>query len=817
MESAFPPSQAIEASGKFYLGRTYDLRNKTLGDAVFYDSTHLLTHAVCVGMTGSGKTGLCIALLEEAALEGIPAIVIDPKGDLTNLLLVFPELRAEDLLPWLDPEEAVRNGLSLEEFAQKQADLWRQGLAEWGQDPSRLARLRESADFALYTPGSTAGLPVSVLSSFAAPPPAVRDDPESLADRVNTTVGSLLGLIGVPADPVKSKEHVLLSALFHSAWTAGEDLDLGKVIRQVQEPPFSQLGVLPLESFFPAKERAELAMTLNSLLAAPSFQTWLEGESIDVARMLRTSEGRPRVCVFTLSHLSDSERMFFVSLLLNEVVGWMRSQAGTGSLRALLYMDEIFGFFPPIAEPPAKRPLLTLLKQARAFGVGVVLATQNPVDLDYKGLANTGTWFIGRLQTDRDKARVIEALEGISGGAEGRFSSQEMSEILAGLEKRVFLLYNVRSREPVTFHTRWTMSYLAGPLTRAQIKILAERGLAGAPSTARTGTTVVSSISTTASLPPTLPPDIPQYFLPPALVGRDDSLAATSALPSQTVYRPAILASAIVNFVSPQTGKAYAVRVTRAATLAEPTNAPDWDQAQLVETGLDGLERESRPNAAFLPLPAAMTKPASYRAWKDAYEDWLFRTQSLELLRSPSLKTASEPGETPEEFRARLERLAEERLTRETEKVQAQFAAKRRTLESKIMRAEQARAREAEQARDRKFQTAVSLGATIMSAFLGKKVLKTGTLGRAATTMRDVSRTVDQTADVKRAEEVLNTLKQELAQLAEQEQKELDELKQQIELELTSLESLHLRPRKSGIVVDTVGLVWMPVEVAKSA
>lgn len=817
MQNAFPHNQAIEAPGKFYLGRTYDLASKTLGDVVLYDSSHLLTHAVCVGMTGSGKTGLCISLLEEAALQGVPALVIDPKGDLTNLLLVFPELQAEDLLPWLDPEEAVRNGLSLEEFAQKQADLWRRGLSEWGQDFARIGRLRQSAAFALYTPGSNAGLPVSMLGSLTAPPPAVCEDEEALAERVNTTVSSLLGLIGIAADPVKSREHVLLSALFHNAWEAGQDLDLAQVIRQVQDPPFSQLGVLPIESFFPAKERAELATMLNSLLAAPSFQAWREGEPIDINRMLRASDGRPRMCVFTMAHLSDSERMFFVSLLLNEVVGWMRSQAGTGSLRALLYMDEIFGFFPPVAEPPAKRPLLTMLKQARAFGLGVVLATQNPVDLDYKGLANIGTWFIGRLQTERDKGRVLEGLEGVSAGAEGRFDRQEMSEILAGLEKRVFLLYNVRSREPLTFYTRWTMSYLAGPLTRAQIRLLNEKGLSGAPASGETTSASPSAANLTV-LPPTLPPDIPQYFLAPDRTAAGDASARTSSASSgQIVYRPAILASGIVNFVSPQSGKASAVRVTRAATLAELTANPDWDQAQQVEEALEELEPEPHPNATFWPLPSAMGKPASYRTWRTAYADWLFRTQTLELLRNPVLKATSEPGETAEEFRARLEQLAEEKQTKEAQRISSQFAIKRRALENKVMRAEQAKAREAEQAKDRKFQTAISFGATIMSAFLGRKILKAATLGRAATAMRDVSRTLDQRADVKRAEETLNALKQDLAKLEEEEKKALNELREQIAQEVTSLESLHLRPRKSDIAVDVIGLVWIPVEVTRSA
>ena len=411
----------FEKLGAFYLGREYDLSKKEAGGLLLYDSKDLVTHGVCVGMTGSGKTGLCIGLLEEAAIDGVPSIVIDPKGDLADLMLTFPELRPEDFRPWVSQEEAAKKGLSVDDFAQQQAEIWKKGLADWGQDPARIQRLKDAADFTIYTPGSNAGLPVSILKSFAAPAPAVRADEEALRDRINTAVTSILGLVGVTADPIQSREHILLSSLFNSVWSAGQDLDLAGLIQQIQKPPFAKVGVLDLESFYPAKDRFELAMLLNNLLAAPTFQTWLEGEALDIGRMLFTSEGRPRVSIFSIAHLSDAERMFFVSLLLNEVLGWVRAQPGTGSLRAIVYMDEIFGFFPPVAEPPSKRPLLTLLKQARAFGVGVLLATQNPVDLDYKGLANAGTWFIGRLQTERDKDRLLEGLEGVAAGSETKF------------------------------------------------------------------------------------------------------------------------------------------------------------------------------------------------------------------------------------------------------------------------------------------------------------------------------------------------------------------------------------------------------------
>src|ERR1043165_2183822 len=396
---------AFEKLGVFYLGK-----NKSDENLLLYDSKDLVTPAVCVGMTGSGKTGLCIALLEEAAIDGIPAIIIDPKGDLSNLLLTFPDLTADDFAPWINEEDAQKKGLSAAEFASQQAEFWKKGLSEWGEDGERIKRLRSAADFRIYTPGSNAGFPVSILKSFAAPPPEIRDDNELLNERINTTTTSLLVFLGLEADAIRSREHILISNILSREWTAGKDLDVAGLIQNIQSPSFTKVGVMDLESFFPAKDRFELAMSLNNLLASPSFATWMEGESLDIQQMLHTESGKPRLAIFSISHLSDAERMFFVSMLLNHVLGWIRTQSGTTSLRAVLYMDEIFGYFPPVANPPSKLPLLTLLKQARAFGLGVVLATQNPVDLDYKGLANTGTWFIGRLQTHLHKGAAVRRL-----------------------------------------------------------------------------------------------------------------------------------------------------------------------------------------------------------------------------------------------------------------------------------------------------------------------------------------------------------------------------------------------------------------------
>src|SRR5512136_1072456 len=473
-------------------------------------------------MTGSGKTGLCIAILEEAAIDGIPAIIIDPKGDLPNMLLTFPLLRPEDFAPWINEDDARRKGLSPQDFAAKQAELWKTGLASWGESGERIARLRQAADFVIYTPGSTAGLPISILKSFAAPPQAIREDAELLQESISTTVTSLLGLVGIQADPITSKEHILLSTIFAEAWQRAQDLDLGRLIQLIQNPPFSRIGVLDLESFYASKERFGLAMLLNNLLAAPGFSLWLAGDALNISELLYSPSGKPKVSIFYIAHLNDAQRMFFVSLLLNQIVGWVRTQSGTTSLRAILYIDEVFGYLPPVANPPSKLPLLTLLKQARAFGLGIVLATQNPVDLDYKGLANTGTWFIGRLQTERDKERVLDGLEGAAVAGQKQFNRKNFDQMLSALGNRIFLMNNVHDDAPAIFETRWAMSYLRGPLTREQVKQLSEptKKLKSAISLPKSST---FSPSTSAAFPsvalakgakPMVPPEVPEYFMP---------------------------------------------------------------------------------------------------------------------------------------------------------------------------------------------------------------------------------------------------------------------------------------------------------------
>ena len=814
--------QDFDKLGVLYLGRPYDLATKQGGPGpLLYDSKDLVTHAVCVGMTGSGKTGLCIGLLEEAALDGIPALIIDPKGDLPNLLLTFPELRPEDFRPWINEDDAARKGLSPDDFARQQADLWTKGLADWGQDGERIRRLRAAADFSVYTPGSNAGLPVSILKSFAAPAPAVREDTELLRDRISTAATSLLALLGIEADPLQSREHILLSNIFSSAWQAGLDLDLAGLIRQIQAPPFERVGVLGLEDFFPQKDRFGLAMLLNNLLAAPGFELWLEGEPLDIGRMLYTAEGRPRHTIFSIAHLGDAERMFFVSLLLNEVLGWVRTQPGTSSLRALLYMDEVFGYFPPVANPPSKLPLLTLLKQARAYGLGVVLATQNPVDLDYKGLANTGTWFIGRLQTERDKARLLEGLEGAAAGAAGTFDRSATEQIIAGLGNRVFLMNNVHEDAPEVFETRWTMSYLRGPLTRNQIKLLMDgrRGVAagaappaapaalGSPPTplaSAAGPTSSSPASASASASgerPLLPPDLPQYFAP-----RRSQAPAGSRL----VFGPRVVGSALVRFTETKLTVDLTQPVVVAAVPGEDPVPLDWETATPLEVALEDLEAQPSEDGAYDPLPAPAGESKRYAVWGRDLALWLYRSQSLLLLSSPGLKMVSTPGEGEREFRIRVQQASREARDEWTDALRQKYATRTAALQERLRKAQQAVEREADQARDQKTQTAVSFGATLLGAFLGRKKISASSLGRVTTAVRGVSRSARAQEDVGRAKETVATLQQQVADLQAEFQAETDASTGKADTMAEQLEPLVIKPRKTGIEVRLVALVWMP-------
>ena len=798
----------FEKLGVFYLGREYDLEKGSCGTTpILYDSRDLTTHAVCVGMTGSGKTGLCISLLEEALIDGIPAIAIDPKGDLCNLLLTFPDLKPDDFRPWINEEDARKRNLSPEEFSRQQAELWEKGLADWGQSKERIRRLKSAGEMAIYTPGSDAGIPVSILKSFAAPDSSLREDADLLREKINTTVTSLLNLLGIEADPVQSREHILLSTILYTTWQEGRDLDLAGFIHAVQTPPFTKVGVFDVESFFPSRDRFSLAMQMNNLLAAPGWNAWFEGEPLDIDKILYTGEGKPKISIFYISHLNDAERMFFVSILLTQVLDWMRRQSGTGSLRALLYMDEIFGYFPPVANPPSKGPLLTLLKQARAFGLGIVLATQNPVDLDYKGLSNAGTWFIGRLQTERDKERLLDGLEGAGRSAGGQFDRQKMGGILAGLGNRVFLMNNVHEDAPAIFQTRWAMSYLRGPITRYQIKLLT-----GAPKTVQSQTSdaIPQAMSTRTlkkeateqeSSPPPIPPGISQGFLP---------VRSPQPPGAALFYDPVLVGVARIYFRDSKTGVDEQKDVSMMAEFSSGVSAINWDNAEEINLGDDEMAAAPGGAATFAVPPKIALAKNNYVLWTRSFKDWIYRSQKLELLSSPSLKMVSMPGEDERDFRIRLQLAARELRDNRVEKLRQKYHSKISKLQERIRTAEYAMEREKEQAQQQKLQTAISLGATIFSALLGRKRVSRTSMGRASTTVSRAGRILKEKKDVERAEEKLQVLNEQVSELEALMAADIEELQASLDPLTEKLETWALSPNKSGISVSLVTLAWAP-------
>ena len=795
--------QDFEKLGLFYLGREFDVAaGKRLDAPVLYDSRDLVTHAVCAGMTGSGKTGLCISLIEEAAIDGVPVIAIDPKGDLGNLLLTFPSLAAGDFRPWIDEDEARRAGVSADAFAAQQAVMWQKGLADWGEDGARIERLRKAADFAIYTPGSRSGLPVSLLQSFAAPAAAVRDDAELLGERAASTATSLLSLAGVDAPP-RSREHTLVTNILTSAWKGGGDLDLAALIQQIQAPPFQKVGVVDLEAFFPQKERFDLSMRFNAVLAAPGFEQWFEGEPLDPAKLLYTSDGRPRVAVFSISHLGDAERMFFVSLLLNQVLGWMRAQSGTGSLRAILYMDEIAGYFPPVSNPPSKGPLLTLLKQGRAFGLGVVLATQNPVDLDYKGLSNIGTWFLGRLQTERDKARVLDGLEGASAGS---FDRAQVDRLLSALQKRVFLLHNVHEEKLVTFQTRWTLSYLRGPLSRDQIRsLMSGRVRPPVPPQPASGTSApvkqrpASPSGAASDRLPVLPPGIEQFFIP-----RQASSAAKAVL-----YSPVVVGAVRIGFADPKLGVDLVRDIVYAASIGEGPIALDWAAARQLEVEAGALARSPEKDASFEPLPPAGAQPKNYPVWEKAFKQWLTQNERLQLLRHRETGLSSRPEEAEGDFKVRVQDAARAARDAAVDGVRQKYAARQAALAERLRKADAARERESEQSTQQKLQTAVSIGATLVGALFGRKALSASTLGRATTAARGVSRTMKESGDVQRASESVEAVREQVNQLDEEVRRETQAIATEFD-RAPVLEQVTLLPKRGQLSVQLIALGWDP-------
>jgi hypothetical protein len=783
----------FEGLGVFYLGRHVDPETQVVQSTpLLYDSKDLSTHAACLGMTGSGKTGLCISLLEEAGIDGVPAICIDPKGDLANLLLTFPSLLASDFEPWVDPVEAERQGRTVAEHAEAEARSWREGLHEWGQDGDRIARLRQAVDIAIYTPGSSAGPQVAALRSFE-PPRNSEADGDQLREEVMGAVSSLLSLLGVDADPVQSREHILLSNILTQAWSEGRSLELAELIHRVTDPPFDRVGVMDLQSFYPAEQRHKLALQLNALLASPGFSAWLEGEPLDVRRFLWTAEGKPRISIFSIAHLSDAERMFFVSLLLNQLVSWMRRQPGTGSLRAICYMDEVFGFLPPVAEPASKRPLLSLLKQGRAFGLGVVLATQNPADIDYKALSNCGTWFLGRLQTERDLARVLDGLAGAAEAARQSLDRGTLQRTLAGLKSRVFLMHNTHEQGSLLFRTRWALSYLRGPLTRAEIaRLCPKEQPAGPPSAPAEHAAGAAQAPLPGEPRPVLPAGIEESFVRPGT-----EPAATGS------YVPHLLARVRLHYRQPSHGLDEWEDGLLLTRLEPSETGSVWDEASWLGSDELSLSDEPQPGRAFSPPAPDTLGRQAFRSHAKELRAHLYQNRSRTLWRCKALKLRSRPGETEADFSARAQLVAREKRDAAVDALRGKFARKLEQHEARVRRAEERLAREQSQYEQQKLETGISVGATVLGALFGSRAV-----GRATTAARGASRAARERQDVVRAEEALEALLEQGKTLQAQVEAAIDQLRQSETFGTPEIESVVVRPIKSDIDVVDLRLAW---------
>jgi hypothetical protein len=826
---------AINERGMLYLGNEYDLKKSEITDApVLYKARHLTTHGVILGMTGSGKTGLGIILLEEILLQGLPVLILDPKGDIANLLLTFPDLRPQDFQPWVDVEGARRKGVSAEEYAAKEAAKWQKGLAESGITGARIAQLRQAAQFTIFTPGSGAGQPVDVLHFFDAPEADWDVHEEALRERIGGIVSALLGLVGVDADPLQSPEHILLARIIEHAWRAGDQVDLPKLIQLLQKPPFNQVGVFEMETFFPEKERFTLARTLNNLIAAPGFEEWQEGMPLDVGTLLYTSEGRPRASIFYLAHLDDAQRLFFITLLLESVRDWVRVQSGSTDLRALLYFDEVFGYFPPYPKnPPTKTPLMALIKQGRAVGLGVVLATQNPGDLDYKGLTNAGTWAIGSLRAERDKDRVLEGLEGAVTEAGSKMDRRTLDDVLGTLKPRVFLIHDIHEGAPVFFHTRWAMSYLTGPLTRKQVRELtgpapepppppAEAvASAVAPSAAPQAAAVVSVAEKRppeavpeglSEMPPTLPPDVPQVFLPPtttfewALRAYEEQVRQSVLTRDRDlVYAPRLLALGTVRLVDRKRGVDHQESVVRLIPVLEGSLGTDWEEGEAV-VGQDDLLSKPMGEGFYEPVPGELARPRDLKALSKDFADFLYYNTSVAILYNPALDLYGRVGETNRDFRVRCGKEAEKQRDAELKKARAAVEKKITTLKGQVRREQrELRADESELAA-RKRDEVLGIGESAFNLLAGRR--SSSTLSRAS---RKRTMTQRAKADVEESIEALEDLEQQLQDLEADWEDRAAEIKDAWADKLEETEEFEVKPRRADAVVEFCGLAWTPV------
>jgi hypothetical protein len=777
--------EVYEKLGLFYLGKDIDKQTLQATEALtLLKNKNFTTHATIIGMTGSGKTGLGVGIIEEACIDNIPSIIIDPKGDMGNLCLTDPDFSPKAFEPWV-ADEAHSKEQDVSSYAKKIASMWKKGIESFHQDSERVARFTKVKK-TIYTPGSSAGISVNVLSSLEVPPPQVIEDSDSFSSYINTTVSSLLSLIGIEADPVESKETILLAQLISTSWLQGDDLSLEDLIGRIISPPFKKIGVLPLEAFYPQAERFKFASRFNSIIASPTFKAWLEGETLDIQTLLYDENGKAKVAIFSISHLSDNERMFFVTLLLNKFIAWMRRQSGTSALKALLYMDEIFGFFPPTSNPPSKEPMLLLLKQARAYGIGVVLSTQNPVDLDYKGLSNMGTWFIGRLQTSQDIARVIDGLGGKVGSS---YDKNEIKNLLSNLKKRTFFLKSAHLDDIRLFGTRWVMSYLKGPLKRAEISqlmkqqkaLLADKNNEKTPKKETATPAVDDGFSNYSSLDNS----IPQRFM--------------IDLKQSGKFVPSIMAETTLNFFNQTRGIDEEEQLCIALDIDPDANKLDWDDAEEnSENCFNSLPVNPPADAQYAEVPEFISSDKKLRKATMELKNWLYHEHKLELFRCKSPKLESKPYESLSDFKVRLSDLLNDKKEQAIETLQERYAKKEKVLTDRLSRALEKLDKEKADTNN----SFLRVGITVLGALFGRSRASIGTAG---------TRVLKERGDVTRQQERVEKINHDIEELEEELEDKIDDLVDAFDIDAVEIEEFSIKLRKTDIQVDDIAVVWKPL------
>ncbi|MGJ0364805.1 ATP-binding protein [Aliarcobacter cryaerophilus] len=756
-----------------------------------YQNKDLLTHAAIIGMTGSGKTGLGITLLEEAAIDAIPSIIIDPKGDMTNLLLNFPELNPSDFEPWLDDSEVSNSGGTKEELAIKVSNSYKEGIQRDFQDLSRVKKLKDSADFTIYTPGSSAGVQVSILSSFKAPTIEILEDMELFSNIINSTVHSILSLIDNKSDET-SKESILLASIFTNYFKEQKDLTLEELITLIVTPSFSKIGVFDLETFFPQSDRLKFALKINTIIASPSFSSWLEGESLDISKMLYSQSGKAKVNIFSIAHLNDSQRMFFVTILLNQILAWMRRQEGTTSLKALLYMDEIFGYFPPQANPPSKQPMLTLLKQARSFGIGVILSTQNPVDIDYKGLSNIGTWFIGRLQTKQDIEKVID---GLSSASENGLNKQELSLALGTLAKRNFIMKNINEESIKTFETRWALSYLKGPLSKDAIKKLMENKKNNSTKNLEEKNSEVNE--------PFI--DVSKGKSKPIIVSNIKEKYSYSSQNNAYYMQGYLLFSCNVHYLYTLKNVDLKEYINFKIYLDEKASQINFDEREDVLT--DTFDEKEKPNSFYYELPSFIQNEKELKLLERDFADYVYRNFKLTLYKNDTLKISSKQYESLDDFKIRIQDRLNEQIDEKIENLKQKFEKENTILEQKISKLFEKLKKEEQDSLSATTNSIISIGTSILGAFFGKSS-KTAIVSKVATSSRGVSKALKERSDIKTVQGEIDALQSLQDGLEEKLKIEIEKINDEFNISKYTIEEFFIKPKRTDIYDIKIELLW---------